>query len=62
MLAMLIYPCKLLINKFVSNSFIELKDRLGLVSIRNSIEMPRCGFVHVERMDQDSWVKTCKEK
>ena len=44
MLAMLIYPCKLLINKFVSNSFIELKDRLGLVSIRNSIEMPRCGL------------------
>ena len=40
----------------------ELRDCVGLVSIRNYKQRHMLRwFGHVERMDKDSWVKKCKE-
>lgn len=43
-------------------SSLELRGRLGLDSIRNCIRTGRLRwFGHVERRDDDSWVKKCRE-
>ena len=40
----------------------ELRDRLGLVSIRNFIQRGRLRwFGHVERLGNDNWVMKCRE-
>ena len=40
----------------------ELRDCMGWVSIRNCIQRGRLRrFEHLERIDNDSWAKKCKQ-